>query len=143
MIYEPGEDFAVGRAKVVRQSDDDRVTVVAAGVTLFEALAAYDQLKEEGILIRVIDLFSVQPIDRDVLLEAAQATGGRVVTVEDHYPHGGIGDAVLSALATESVQVHKLAVREIPRSGKAADLLECFGISAGHIVAKVRSLAGS
>ncbi len=142
VIYEPGEDFAVGRAKVVRRSDDDRVTVVAAGVTLFEALAAYDQLKQEGISVRVIDLFSVQPIDRDVLLEASQATGGRLVTVEDHYPHGGIGDAVLSALATENVQVHKLAVREIPRSGKAAELLERFGISAGHIVAKVRSMVG-
>ena len=76
-------------------------------------------------------------------LRRLRATGGRLVTVEDHYPHGGIGDAVLSALATENVQVHKLAVREIPRSGKAAELLERFGISAGHIVAKVRSLVGS
>ena len=143
VIYEAAEDFAVGRAKVVRQSEEDRVTVVAAGVTLFEALAAHDQLKEDGISIRVIDLFSVQPIDRAALLAAAQATGGRFVTVEDHYPHGGIGDAVLSALATENVQVHKLAVRQIPRSGKAAELLERFGISAGHIVAKVKSLVGS
>ena len=143
VIYEAGEDFAVGRAKVVRQSDDDRVTVVAAGVTLFEALAAYDQLQEDGIPIRVIDLFSVQPIDRDVLLQASQATGGQLVTVEDHYPHGGIGDAVLSALATERVEVHKLAVREIARSGKGAELLDRFGISARHIVAKVKSLVGS
>ena len=142
MIYEQGEAFAVGRSKVVRQSDDDQVAVVAAGVTLFEALAAYDQLKGEGILVRVIDLFSVQPIDRDVLLEAAEATDGRLITVEDHYPHGGIGDAVLSALATENAHVHKLAVREIPRSGKAAELLERFGISAAHIVAKVKSLVG-
>ena len=142
VIYEPGEAFAVGRSKVVRQSDDDQVAVVAAGVTLFEALAAYDQLKGEGILVRVIDLFSVQPIDRDVLLEAVEATDGRLITVEDHYPHGGIGDAVLSALATENAHVHKLAVREIPRSGKAAELLERFGISAAHIVAKVKSLVG-
>ena len=142
VIYEPGEVFTVGRSKVVRQSDEDQVAVVAAGVTLFEALAAYDQLKEQGILIRVIDLFSVQPIDRDTLLAAAEATGGRLITVEDHYAHGGIGDAVLSALATENAQVHKLAVREIPRSGKAAELLERFGISAAHIVAKVKSLVG-
>ena len=140
VIYEADEPFAIGRAKVVHRGDDDRVTVVAAGVTLFEALDAYQQLKQEGIAVRVIDLFSVQPIDREVLLEAALATGRRLITVEDHYAHGGIGDAVLSALATEGVQVHKLAVGGIPRSGKSAELLDRFGISARHIVAKVKTL---
>ena len=129
MIYEASEEFALGKAKVVRQSDDDQVTVVGAGVTLFQALEAHGQLAAEGIHIRVIDLFSVQPIDSGTLISAARATGGRVVTVEDHYAHGGIGDAVLSALATEDAKVHKLAVRGIARSGQSDELLDRFGIS--------------
>jgi transketolase len=143
VIYEADEPFEVGKCKIVRQSENDRVTVVAAGVTLFEALAAHEQLAAEGVPIRVIDLFSVQPIDRDALVEAARATNGVLITVEDHYAHGGIGDAVASALATERVEVHKLAVRAIPRSGKPAELLDRFGISARHIVEKVRALTGA
>jgi transketolase len=138
VIYDAGETFGVGKCKVVRKSDNDQVAVVAAGVTLFEALKAHDELAKEGIAVRVIDLFSIQPIDRDALIEAAAATSGRFVTVEDHYPHGGIGDAVLSALATERVQVHKLAVRSIARSGGSDELLDQFGISARHIVTAVR-----
>ena len=132
--------FSVGKSKVVRQSDGDQVSVVAAGVTLFEALSAHEQLAAEGIAIRVIDLFSVQPIDKETLTAAARATNGLVVTVEDHYAHGGIGDAVLSALATEKASVHKLAVRGIARSGPSAELLDRFGISARHIVNKVKEL---
>jgi len=142
VIYEADEEFAVGKSKVVRQSDNDQVTVVAAGVTLFEALSAHEQLAAQGIAIRVIDLFSVQPIDKETLTAAARATNGLVVTVEDHYAHGGIGDAVLSALATERASVHKLAVRGIARSGPSAVLLDRFGISARHIVEKVKELAG-
>ncbi len=141
VIYDADEEFAVGKCKVVRQSGDDRVTVVAAGVTLFEALSAHEQLATEGIAIRVIDLFSVQPIDKETLIAAASATNGLVVTVEDHYAHGGIGDAVLSALATARALVHKLAVRGIARSGPSAVLLDRFGISARHIVEKVKELA--
>jgi transketolase len=141
VIYAPGERFEIGRCKVLRQSGNDRVTVVAAGVTLFEALKAYDRLKSEGIAIRVIDLFSMQPIDRETLAESARATGGRVLTVEDHYAHGGIGDAVLSALAAERVALRKLAVREIPRSGKPDELLDRFGISADAICEAVRGMA--
>ena len=140
VIYEAGEKFSVGKSKVVRQSDDDQVTVVAAGVTLFEALSAHEKLAAEGIAIRVIDLFSVQPIDKETLSDAARTTNGLVVTVEDHYAHGGIGDAVLSALATERASVHKLAVRGIARSGPSAELLDRFGISAPHIVNKVKEL---
>jgi len=142
VIYGPDEKFEVGKCKVVRQSDKDQVTIVAAGVTLFEALAAHDQLSEDGIAARVIDLFSVQPIDRKTLVAAAKATNGLFVTVEDHYEHGGIGDAVLSALASERVAVHKLAVREIAHSGDPDELLDKFGISARHIVAKVKSVVG-
>ena len=140
ILYDAAEQFAIGKAKVLRRSDKDKAAVVGAGVTLFEALKAYDQLKSEGIAITVIDLFSVQPIDVETLRDCARATGGRIVTVEDHYAHGGIGDAVLSALATDRVAVHKLAVREIPRSGKPEELLHRFGISAEAICDAVRKL---
>jgi transketolase len=119
---------------VLRQSAEDRLTIVAAGVTLFEALKAHDQLKAAGIATRVVDLYSIAPIDRATLLDCATATGGRLLTVEDHYAHGGLGDAVLSALATEDVRVHKLAVREIPHSGKPDELVDHFGIGARSIV---------
>ncbi len=138
VIYAGGEPFGIGRAKLLRSSDRDRVTIVAAGVTVFETLKAHEQLAAEGIAARVIDLFSVQPIDAETLRAAARATGGRIVTVEEHYPHGGIGDAVLAALAGERVEVHKLAVREIPRSGAPEELLDRYGISARAIVEKVR-----
>jgi len=126
---------------VLRSSPHDAATVVAAGVTVFEALKAYDQLKAAGAFIRVIDLYSVSPIDAAALRSAAAATGGEVVTVEDHYAAGGIGDAVAEALSETVFRVHRLAVREIPRSGKPEELLDRFGISAGHIVKAVRSVA--
>ncbi len=141
IIYGPGEKFEIGQAKVIRSSDSDQVTVVAAGITLFEALKAYDQLKSEGIAIRIVDLFSVQPIDRATLSAAARATGGKVLTVEDHYAHGGLGDAVLGALSGERVELAKLAVREIPHSGTPDELIERYGISASHIVEAVKALA--
>jgi transketolase len=141
ILYDSGEQFAIGKAKVLRRSGKDKAVVVGAGVTLFEALKAYERLQSEGISITVIDLFSVQPIDRQTLRECAQAAGGRVITVEDHYAHGGLGDAVLSALATDRVTVHKLAVREIPRSGKPEELLQRYGISAQAICDAVRQLA--
>jgi len=139
ILYGPDEEFAIGKCKVLRKSDQDRALIIAGGITVFESLAAYDQLQKENISVRVIDLFSVQPIDRDELIASARAAGGIVVTVEDHYEHGGLGDAVLSALAEERVQVHKLAVREIAHSGKAAELIEKYGISSGHIVNAVKS----
>jgi transketolase len=137
IVYGPDESFEVGRCKILRQSDRDRALVVAAGVTVTEALAAHDELARGGIPIRVIDLFSVQPIDRETLSASARACQGIVVTVEDHYAHGGIGDAVLNALADQRCVVHKLAVRETPRSGKSKELLDRYGISARHIVAAV------
>ena len=139
ILYGPDEEFAIGKCKVLRKSEQDRALIIAGGITVFESLAAYDQLQKEDIPVRVIDLFSVKPIDREELIASARAAGGIVVTVEDHYEHGGLGDAVLSALAEERVQVHKLAVREIAHSGKAAELIEKFGISSGHIVRAVKS----
>jgi len=125
----------------LRQSAGDAATVIGAGVTVFEALKAYDQLQGEGIAIRVIDLYSVQPVDRDGLVAAARDTGGRLITVEDHYAAGGIGDAVAEAVADAGFTVHRLAVREIPRSGKPEELLDRYGISAKHIVEAVRAVS--
>jgi transketolase len=134
VLYGNEEMFQIGGSKVVRQSPSDALTIVAAGVTLFEALKAHDQLKAAGIAVRIIDLYSVAPIDRATLLDSARATQGRVLTVEDHYEHGGIGDAVLNALGSEGIRVHKLAIREIPRSGKPEELIDHFGIGARSIV---------
>jgi transketolase len=140
VIYDVDEPFHVGGSKVLRQSAADAVTVVGAGVTVFEALKAFETLAADRIAIRVIDAYSLQPIDADTLRAAARATAGRVVTVEDHYAAGGLGDAVAAAIAPGGFAVHRLAVREIPRSGKPEELLEHFGVGAANIVAAVRSM---
>ena len=138
VIYERGETFRVGGSKVLRESASDTVTVVAAGVTVFEALKAYDVLRAAGTFIRVIDAYSVQPIDAETLVAAGRQTRGRIITVEDHYLAGGLGDAVAEAVAPAGFTVHRLGVTEIPRSGKPEELLERFGISASRIVAAVK-----
>jgi transketolase len=138
VIYDASERFPLGGSKVLRQSGSDAATVVAAGVTVFEALKACDELKKEGIDIRVIDLYSVQPVDASTLQSAARATRGIVITVEDHYNAGGIGDAVSEALVPAGIAVRRLAVREIPRSGEPDELLDRYGISARHITDAVR-----
>jgi transketolase len=140
VIYANDETFTIGGLKVLRESSQDVATVIGAGVTVFEALAAYEELKKSGTSIRVVDLYSVSPVDRDALLGAARATGGCLITVEDHYAAGGIGDAVAEAVAEGGFVVHRLAVREIPRSGKPTELLERFGISARHIIDAVRTV---
>jgi transketolase len=137
VIYANDEVFTIGGLKVICESADDVATVVGAGITVFEALKAYEQLKAAGRSIRVIDLYSVAPVDREGLIAAAKATGGRLITVEDHYSVGGIADAVSEAVADAGFTVHRLAVREIPRSGKPDELVERFGISARHIVQAV------
>jgi len=138
VTYGPDERFPIGGSKVLRQSADDVAVVVGAGITVFEALKAYDLLKAEGISIRVIDAYSVQPIDKAKLATAARAAGGVVITVEDHYSAGGLGDAVSEALADAQVVVERLAVREIPRSGQPDELVDKFGISARHVVEVVK-----
>ncbi len=142
VIYNQDEAFKIGGCKVLRQNASDQLTIVAAGVTLFEALKAHDQLRAAGIPVRVVDLYSVVPIDRLTLLESARATKNRILTVEDHYEHGGIGDAVLSAVGSEGVRVHKMAVREIPHSGKPDELVDHFGLSARAITETVKRLLG-
>ena len=138
VIYGPDEQFPIGGSKVVRQGRNDKAAVIGAGVTLFEALKAYDLLKSEGIEIRVIDAYSVQPIDAKTMTEAGRATGGVIITVEDHYAAGGIGDAVSEAVAPAGYTVRRLAVTELPRSGQPEELIDRFGISARHIVEAVK-----
>jgi transketolase len=141
LLYPAGEAFPIGGSKVPRKGEGDAVTAVAAGVTLHEAVKACELLKKEGIGLRVVDAYSVAPLDVEGLRREAAATGGRVVVVEDHYAAGGLGEAVATALAGEAKIVH-LCVRELPRSGKPDELLERFGISAAHIVRAVRELLG-
>ena len=142
VIYANDEPFAVGKCKVVRSSSKDRATVVGAGVTLFEALKAHDMLAKAGIAVRVVDLFSVKPIDAEGIRQAAGETGGKVVTAEDHYAEGGIGEAVQSALAGTGAYVRILAVDGVARSGKSEELLAMFGIDAEHIAQAVREMVG-
>ena len=140
VIYGNDEQFPIGGAKVVRQAAGDKVTIVAAGVTLFEALKAADTLKAAGTTVTVIDAYSIKPLGKKEILAAAKKTGNTVITVEDHYSEGGLGDAVAGELSSEGVKVHKLAVNGIPRSGHAAELLAHFGIDAAAIVKTVKSL---
>ncbi len=140
VIYSNEETFPLGGAKVLRQASGDKVTIVSAGVTLFEALKAADLLKAQGITVTVIDAYSIKPLGSREILAAAQKTQNTVVTVEDHYSEGGLGDAVAGELSHAGIRVHKLAVHGIPRSGKAEELLAHFGIDAAGIVKKVKSI---
>jgi transketolase len=139
MLYGPEEKFVIGGSKVLRKSEKDRATVIGAGVTLHEALAAYEVLKKEGIFIRVIDLYSIKPIDETTLREAASATRA-IITVEDHYAEGGMGESVRSALFNSPVPIHCLAVRKKPKSGKPGELLDYEEISRAAIIKKVKEV---
>jgi transketolase len=140
VLYGPDETFPIGGAKVVRSSPEDQVTLIGAGVTLHNCLAAADQLGNDGIRARVLDLYSVKPIDAQTLLAAAAATGDRLVVAEDHYPAGGIGCAVLDAFndAGHPVRISHLAVRDLPGSGTPAELMQAAGISADQIAQAAR-----
>ena len=139
VLYSNDEQFPIGGSKVVRQSANDRATVIGAGITLHEALKAASILESGGTPIRVVDAYSVKPLDAQTILKAAKETGGRLVVVEDHYEEGGLGDAVLDTVGNQA-KVVKLAVREIPRSGPPDALLDQYGISANHIVEAVKRL---
>ncbi len=143
IIYGPDETFAIGGSKIVRQSANDEATIVAAGITLHEALKAYDQLKGQGITARVIDAYSVKPIDTETLFSAAENANNKILTVEDHWPEGGLGEAVMEAFSERDgamPEIVKLAVQSMPGSGTPAELMEEAGISAHHIVQAVRAL---
>ena len=142
VIYDADEEFEIGGSRVLRSSDEDEVALVAAGITVREALEAADRLADDGISARVIDLYSLKPIDAATLAAAAEATQGRIVTVEDHWPEGGLGEAVLAALADldEPARVVSLAVRSLPGSGTPDELLAAAGIDAESIAAETRTL---
>jgi transketolase len=141
IIYSADDEFSIGGCKVLKAGADDQVTIVAGGITLHEALKAYDQLKVEGVCVRVIDLYSIKPLDIETLRKAAQETG-RIITVEDHYQAGGIGEAVAAALSDQPAQVYILAVQKMPKSGSPEELLQFQGISKDSIVKKVKEIMG-
>jgi len=140
VVYGNDENFEIGKAKVVRRSGQDALTIVGGGVTLLEALKAADLLAGEGVQVRVVDLFTVNPIDKQTLAQNAHETHNLILTVEDHYPEGGIGEAVTAAVAGEGIRVHSLTVHGVPRSGSPEALMDKFGIDAKAIVSKVKEL---
>ena len=140
ILYRNDEVFRIGGSKILKSSKADIAVIAAAGITVHEALRAYEELKKENIMVRVIDLYSIKPLDSTTLLHAARDTGA-VITVEDHYAEGGLGEAVLSALSATGVPVHSLAVRKMPRSGKPDELLTFEGISSRGIMEAVRKIA--
>jgi transketolase len=141
VLYDNEDAFPVGGSKLLRGGDDDHVALIGAGVTVHNCLAAADELAGEGINARVIDLYSVKPLDRERLRDAVRVTGGRLVVVEDHYPQGGLGSAVLESLAdlAEPVRVKHLAVRGLPTSGTPTELMDQAGIGVNDIVAAARA----
>lgn len=141
ILYKNDEPFAVGKAKVVKSSNKDQVLLIGSGVTLHEAIKAAEELGKAGVNARVLDPFTIKPLDVAAVVKNAKEAGGRIVTVEDHYPEGGIGDAVLAAVALErNIIVKKLAVPTVPRSGPPTVLLDAFGISARNIIAAVSEI---
>ena len=140
VVYDNSEDFPIGGCKVLKQNDYDKVCVVAAGVTVFEALKAYEKLQEGGITISVIDLYSIKPLDVDTLVRLGKKSGNRIITVEDHYLEGGMGEAVSSALVNSPIVVHCLAVKSLPCSGKPHELLEFAEIDYAAISRLVKEL---
>ncbi len=145
-LYADGEDFPVGGSKVLRSGHDDQVTLIGAGVTLYECLHAADMLAGVGIPARVVDCYSVKPVDTAGLVAAAKATAGRIVVAEDHHPEGGLGSAVADALLAagqQNLRITRLAVREMPGSGTGAELLAWAGIDANHIAEAARALVRS
>ena len=139
LIYGKDEKFPIGGSKVLRKSQSDVATVIGAGLTVHEALKAYDELKDERISVRIIDAYSVEPIDKDNLLKEVEKAGRKVVVVEDHFQNGGLGDAVAQALSGKAEIIH-LAVKDLPRSGKPEELLDKYGIDANHIKRAVKEL---
>jgi transketolase len=139
VLYFPEEEFPAGGAKILRESQNDVATVVAAGITVHEALKAYDQLEKDGIRIRIIDAYSVKPIDAATIARSVSETGGRVVVAEDHFEQGGLGTAVTLILPEKKFWRH-LCIREFPRSGKPAELLAKYEIDAAAVVRAVKSL---
>ncbi len=139
VIYSSDQEFPIGGSKIIQRSKSDMFTVCAAGITVHEALKAYKQLLDEGIHIRIIDIYSLKPIDRKTLIQAGSETRA-IIAVEDHYLEGGLGEAIASSLSSTAIQVHSLAVNKLPKSGKSEVLLDYEGISSKAIIDKVKAL---
>ncbi len=139
LLYSREDKFPIGGSKIIKRSKDDKATVIAAGITVHEALKAYEELRRENISIRIIDAYSVQPIDKDNITKEVAKTGRKAVVVEDHFQNGGLGDAVAQALNGKAEIVH-LAINDMPRSGKPEELLDKYGIDAEHIKSAVKKL---
>lgn len=139
LIYSKKHKFPIGGSKVLRRNKKDKATVIAAGITVYEALKAHEELKKEGISVRVIDAYSIEPIDKKNIIREVEEAKKKVVVVEDHYQNGGLGDAVAGALGGKAEIVH-LAIKELPRSGKTEELMEKYGINAKHIKNAVKTL---
>jgi transketolase len=141
LLYKPGDEFKIGGSKIIRKSADDLLTVAATGITVYEALQAAELLKQEDINIRVVDCYSVSPVDRETLLDCLNSTHFKcIVSVEDHFAHGGLGDFIAAAVSSEGDYVEKLAVTKISQSGKQEELMKDAGIDAASIAAKVKEL---
>ena len=140
VVYDNDETFSIGGCKVLRKSEQDVACIVAAGITLHEALKAYDILSQQNVFVSVIDLYSIKPLDAATIISVAKSSKNKIITVEDHYPEGGIGEAVLSAVRNETITVHSLAVTMLPRSGKPEELLAWAGIDADAIVETVQKI---
>jgi transketolase len=141
VLYGANEEFEIGKSKTLKNSPNDKVIIIGAGVTLHEALKAYEELKKENIYIRIVDLYSIKPLDIEMLQKSAKETKA-IITVEDHYPSGGIGSAVSMALSESGIQIplHMMCVRKIPMSGKPEELLDYEEISASSIILKVKQI---
>lgn len=139
LLYSREDKFPIGGSKIIKRSKNDKATVIAAGITVHEALKAYEELRRENISIRIIDAYSVQPIDKDNITKEVAKTGRKAVVVEDHFQNGGLGDAVAQALNGKAEIVH-LAINDMPRSGKPEELLDKYGIDAEHIKSAVKKL---
>jgi len=140
VIYDNNESFPIGGCKILKQNSYDKICIVAAGITLHNALKAYEKLQEDGITVSVVDLYSVKPLDAKTLIDVAKKSENKIITVEDHYIQGGIGEAVVHALANSQVHIECLAVTELPRSGKPEELMSLAGIDASSIVKKVKEI---
>jgi transketolase len=134
VVYDTDEQFLIGGCKILCQSNNDVACIVAAGITVFEALKAYDQLKKQNIFVSVIDLYSIKPLDLTTVAAVAHASNNRVITVEDHYIQGGIGELVATGLINTDITVSLLAIKQLPQSGDPADLISTCGIDAAHII---------
>lgn len=141
LLYNDSEEFKIGGSKIIKQSEDDMLTIAATGITVFEAIKAADKLKEQAIHVRVVDCYSINPIDKKTLLKCVQETRKQIlITVEDHFVHGGMGDFAIAALTDKKVHVDKMAVAEISGSGTKDQLMNKAGIDASCIIARVKEL---